>query len=196
PARSAATAVPDAAPLWVGTGRDQAREPSAEAGHVECRGAADAPGAGPRPREETGGRREAAVPEGPPRVVRRRGPGTPRETGRPAGKGEGAHRIEAEAPDLRPYGRRGGVARLDETRVADGAAREKADEVHAKAVEMREKVLSIKGAKRAEARESRDLLRQQNRSVRAALLDEKKLEASADAALKALFEKGKVEIGR
>jgi len=76
------------------------------------------------------------------------------------------------------------------------AAREKADEVHAKAVEMREKVLSIKGAKRAEARESRDLLRQQNRSVRAALLDEKKLEASADAALKALFEKGKVEIGR
>ena len=76
------------------------------------------------------------------------------------------------------------------------AAREKADEVHAKVVEMREKVLSIQGAKRAEIRESRDLLRQQNRSVRAALLDEKKLEASADAALKALMEKGKVEIGR
>src|SRR5439155_294523 len=76
------------------------------------------------------------------------------------------------------------------------AAREKADEVHAKVVEMREKVLSIKGAKRAEIRESRDLLRQQNRSVRAALLDEKKLEASADAELKALMEKGKVEIGR
>jgi len=68
--------------------------------------------------------------------------------------------------------------------------------VHAKVVEMREKVLSIKGAKRAEVRESRDLLRQQNRSVRAALLDERKLEASADAALKALLEKGKVEIGR
>jgi uncharacterized coiled-coil DUF342 family protein len=76
------------------------------------------------------------------------------------------------------------------------AARGKADEVHAKVVEMREKVLSIKGAKRAEVRESRDLLRQQNRSVRAALLDEKKLEASADAALKALLENGKVEIGR
>ena len=76
------------------------------------------------------------------------------------------------------------------------AAREKADEVHAKVVEMREKVLSIKGAARAEAREARDLLRQQNRSVRAALLDEKKLEASADAALRALMEKGKVEIGR
>ena len=76
------------------------------------------------------------------------------------------------------------------------AARGKADEVHAAVVEMREKVLSIKGAARAEAREARDLLRQQNRSVRAALLDEKKLEASADAALRALMEKGKVEIGR
>src|SRR3989442_13046740 len=76
------------------------------------------------------------------------------------------------------------------------AARGKADEVHAKVVDMREKVLSIKGAARAEGREARDLLRQQNRSVRAALLDEKRLEASADAALKALLEKGKVEIGR
>jgi len=76
------------------------------------------------------------------------------------------------------------------------AARGKADEVHAKVVEMREKVLSIKGAMRSEAREARTLLRQQNRAVRDALLDEKKLEASADAALKALLEKGKVEIGR
>ena len=76
------------------------------------------------------------------------------------------------------------------------AARGKADEVHAKVVEMRDKVLSIKGAKRAEAHEARDLLRQQNRAVRSALLDERKLEASADAALKALLEKGKVEIGR
>jgi uncharacterized coiled-coil DUF342 family protein len=75
-------------------------------------------------------------------------------------------------------------------------ARAQADEVHAKVVEMREKVLSIRGAKRAEAREARDLLRQQNRSVRTALLDERKLEASADAALRALLEKGKVEIGR
>ncbi|TLZ81986.1 MAG: hypothetical protein E6K11_02025 [Methanobacteriota archaeon] len=61
---------------------------------------------------------------------------------------------------------------------------------------MREKVLSIKGAKRTEAREARTLLRQQNRAVRDALLDERKLEATADAALKALLEKGKVEIGR
>ena len=84
----------------------------------------------------------------------------------------------------------------DEKHEAFLAARGKADEVHAKVVEMREKVLSIKGAKRSEARESRTLLREQNRAVRDALLDEKKLEASADAALKALLEKGKVEIGR
>jgi uncharacterized coiled-coil DUF342 family protein len=75
-------------------------------------------------------------------------------------------------------------------------ARSKADEVHAKVVEMREKVLTIRGAKRAEVRETRDLLRAQNRSVRVALLDERKLEATADAALRSLLEKGKVEIGR
>ncbi len=73
-------------------------------------------------------------------------------------------------------------------------ARGKADEVHAKVVEMREKVLSIRGARRAEARESRDALRDQNRSVRRALYDEKKLEEAADAAVKALLQKGRVEI--
>jgi uncharacterized coiled-coil DUF342 family protein len=75
------------------------------------------------------------------------------------------------------------------------AAREKADEVHAKVVEMRETVLAIKGSRRAEARESREILRQQNRTVRQALYDERKLEASADEALKALLQKGRVEIG-
>jgi uncharacterized coiled-coil DUF342 family protein len=75
-------------------------------------------------------------------------------------------------------------------------ARTKADEVHAKVVEMREKVLSIRGAKRAEAREARELLKTQNRAVRRALFDEKKLEQSADEALKALLQKGRVEIGR
>src|SRR5437899_3169800 len=61
-------------------------------------------------------------------------------------------------------------------------------------MEMRQQTASLTW--RAEGREARTLLRQQNRAVRDALLDEKKLEASADAALKALLEKGKVEIGR
>ncbi len=73
-------------------------------------------------------------------------------------------------------------------------ARGKADEVHAKVVEMRDKVLAIRGTQRAEQRESRDLLRNQNRSVRRALYDEKKLEEAADAAVKALLQKGRVEI--
>lgn len=74
--------------------------------------------------------------------------------------------------------------------------RAKADEVHAKVVEMREKVLSSREARRAEVRESRDLLRAQNRATRRILYDEKKLEDSADAAFKALLQKGRVEIGR
>ncbi len=73
-------------------------------------------------------------------------------------------------------------------------ARAKADEVHAKVVEMREKVLSIRSAQRAEQREARDLLRNQNRSVRRALFDEKKLDEAADQAVKALLQKGRVEI--
>lgn len=75
-------------------------------------------------------------------------------------------------------------------------AKAKADEVHAKVVEMRDKVLSVRQARRSEAREARDLLRVQNQAVRRALLDEKKLEESADQALKALLQKGRVEIGR
>ncbi|HII40988.1 MAG TPA: hypothetical protein HA326_07215 [Thermoplasmata archaeon] len=73
-------------------------------------------------------------------------------------------------------------------------ARAKADEVHAKVVEMRDRVLFIRGAHRAEQREARDLLRNQNRSVRRALYDEKKLEEAADQAVKALLQKGRVEI--
>ena len=73
-------------------------------------------------------------------------------------------------------------------------ARSKADEVHAKVVEMRDKVLAIKGARRAEAREARNLIRAQNRHVRETLADKKKLEDSADRALKALLEQGRVEI--
>ncbi len=88
------------------------------------------------------------------------------------------------------------IAEGNEKHAAYLDARTKADEIHAKVVEMREKVLSIRGARRAEEREAREALRQQNREVRRTLLDPKKLEDSADQALKALLEKGRVEIGR
>jgi len=74
-------------------------------------------------------------------------------------------------------------------------ARAKADAVHAKIVEMRTQVLAEREARRAERREARELLHRQNLTVRRTLLDPRKLEASADEALKALLKKGRVEIG-
>lgn len=74
------------------------------------------------------------------------------------------------------------------------AAKAKADEVHAQIVEMRQKVLSVRATRRAERIEARDLLRQQNVAVRRALQDKKKLEETADEALKRLLERGRVEI--
>ncbi len=72
--------------------------------------------------------------------------------------------------------------------------RTRADEFHQKAVEMREKVLTIRNTQRAEIREARNLIRQQNVSVRKALLDEKKLDKAADDALQLLLKKGRVEM--
>ena len=72
--------------------------------------------------------------------------------------------------------------------------RTRADEFHQKAVEMREKVLTIRNTQRSEIREARNLIRQQNVSVRKALLDEKKLDQAADDALQLLLKKGRVEM--
>ena len=72
--------------------------------------------------------------------------------------------------------------------------RTRADEFHQKAVEMREKVLTIRTTQRSEIREARNLIRQQNVSVRKALLDEKKLDKAADDALQLLLKKGRVEM--
>jgi uncharacterized coiled-coil DUF342 family protein len=70
--------------------------------------------------------------------------------------------------------------------------RARADELHQKAAEMREKVLSIRDAQRSEIREARNLLRQQNITVRKELLDEGKLDKAAEAALQLLLKKGRV----
>jgi uncharacterized coiled-coil DUF342 family protein len=72
--------------------------------------------------------------------------------------------------------------------------RAKADEVHQKIVEMRGKVLATREAEREEAREARQLLKQNRQDVRRNLYDEKKLDEFADQAVKALLRKGKVEI--
>ena len=73
-------------------------------------------------------------------------------------------------------------------------ARAKADEQHQQAMEMREKVLTIRGAAQAEIREARQILKQQRQQVRRELYDEKKLDDFANKAVEALLKKGKVEI--
>lgn len=73
-------------------------------------------------------------------------------------------------------------------------ARGRADEAHRKVLEMREHVLTTREASRAEAREARSLVRQQNVSVRRELLDQGKLDRAAEDALRLLLAKGRVEI--
>jgi uncharacterized coiled-coil DUF342 family protein len=72
--------------------------------------------------------------------------------------------------------------------------RGRADEVHKQVMEMREKVLSVRDAERAEAREARQILKEHRQNVRRELYDEKKLDEFADQAVQALLKKGKVEI--
>ena len=72
--------------------------------------------------------------------------------------------------------------------------RARADELHGKAMEMRETVLTIRNTDRAEIREARNLLRQQNITVRRELLDERKLDKAAEDALQLLLKKGRVEM--
>jgi len=72
--------------------------------------------------------------------------------------------------------------------------RNRADEFHEKAVEMRTRVLATREAYRAENREARNMIRQQNLSVRRELLDERKLDSAAEEALRLLLAKGRVEI--
>lgn len=74
------------------------------------------------------------------------------------------------------------------------AMKARADEYHQKANEMRDKIMAVRNVKRDEIRESRQLITQQNKAVRMALNDEKKLEAAAESALETLLKKGKIEI--
>jgi len=70
--------------------------------------------------------------------------------------------------------------------------RTRADDLHQKAMEMRETVLTIRNTARDEIREARNLLRQQNVTVRRELLDERKLDKAAEEALQLLMKKGRV----
>lgn len=69
-----------------------------------------------------------------------------------------------------------------------------ADHFHERARELRETLMQIRGDQRREGREAGKLLRDQNRAVREALLNEAKLDAAAEAALETLRKRGKVEM--
>lgn len=72
--------------------------------------------------------------------------------------------------------------------------RRAADLQHAKAREMREKILEIKAVKRKEREEQRRAISELNESARKELLDKEKLDRAADSALESLLKKGKVEL--
>ena len=55
-------------------------------------------------------------------------------------------------------------------------------------------MVPIRNTDRAEIREARNLLRQQNITVRRELLDERKLDKAAEDALQLLLKKGRVEM--
>ena len=72
--------------------------------------------------------------------------------------------------------------------------REKADEYHQRAQDMRKTVLKTKEDERNERREARDAIKQQNLAVRKALTDKKKLDEAAEDSLQQLLKHGKVEL--
>ena len=72
--------------------------------------------------------------------------------------------------------------------------REKATAYHERAQEMRRTVLKTKEDERRERREAKDIIRQQNLTVRKTLTDKKKLDEVADEQLRQLLKHGKVEL--
>jgi hypothetical protein len=72
--------------------------------------------------------------------------------------------------------------------------RERANNFHIKAMEMRAKVLEMKKAKRNEIEEAKKVIRDQNIAVRKALDDEDELEKAAKASVEKLLKEGKVEM--
>lgn len=72
--------------------------------------------------------------------------------------------------------------------------REAADAQHAKAKDLRDKILEIRAVKRQEREEQRMAIRDVNDAVRKELLDKNKLDRAAESALEQLLKKGKVEL--
>lgn len=87
------------------------------------------------------------------------------------------------------------IAEANKNHEAFTAARARADHYHAKAVEMREKILAIKREMREEARAGRREIEEINRAARRVLDDQQAMEEAAENSLQELLKKGRVEIG-
>lgn len=74
------------------------------------------------------------------------------------------------------------------------AVKERADRYHTRAAEMREKILSIRRARREEDREARAAMKNQREAARQALEDEEAVEEVVEEALAILRDKGKLEL--
>ncbi len=74
------------------------------------------------------------------------------------------------------------------------AAREKGDRYHARAAEMREKILSLHRARGEEAQEAREIMETRRQATRQALEDEEAVDEAVEEALSILQDKRKLEL--
>ena len=73
-------------------------------------------------------------------------------------------------------------------------ARERADETHHKAMELRDQVMGYRQEAWEERKKAKELIHHQNRQVKDALDNKDKLEEAADESLKALLQQGKIQL--
>ncbi len=73
-------------------------------------------------------------------------------------------------------------------------ARKEADELHQKAITMRDEVMNARGERTSVFKERRAIVNDQNANVKAELFNEEKLDAKADEAVKLLLSKGKIRL--
>lgn len=86
------------------------------------------------------------------------------------------------------------IAEIKKKQDSIGKLREQADDFHARAMAMKEKVIANKKEKWAEINEGRQVLREHHKKVRDVLDDKKKLDEALDTQLADLFKKGKIEL--
>lgn len=86
------------------------------------------------------------------------------------------------------------IAEANKVHEAFKAVKEKADHYHMRAMEMRQKILTVKRSRREEYEEARKVLIEHKKAVKEALEDEEALEKAVEDALSLLKKRGKLEL--